>query len=106
MKFQCACGNLINDGGDDLPHKAHVIPDQRWNALFETLDDLIEKHCATPAERDAACTKLRSLMTAAANQAWQCGACGRLHLDEAGQRVQSFVPEAPNTPRHLFRSVD
>ena len=28
MKIICACGQLIHDGTDALPHKAHLIPDQ------------------------------------------------------------------------------
>ena len=105
MKFQYACGNLIYDGGDDLPHKAHVIPDQRWNALFEAVDEVIEHRCATAEQRNAACTKVRALVVETARLAWQCSTCGRLHLDDAAPRVQSFTPETPDMPRDLFRTA-
>ena len=105
MKIQCACGATIHDGTDDLLHKAHVIPDQLWNKLFGDIDDLIENRCATATQRDAACTQIRSLIGAATRLAWQCAACGRLHLDDAGRRVQTFPPETSDTPRELFRAV-
>lgn len=103
MKFQCDCGNTIYDGGDDLPHKAHVIPDQGWNALFDAIDDLIENRCATKTQRNAACTKLRALVGKAARLAYQCSACGRLHLDDAAHKLQSFAPE-PGAAHDLFRT--
>jgi len=104
MRFACACGSMIYDGTDDLPHKARVIPDQRWNSLFDAIDDLIEHHCATSAARAAACTKIRTLVNDATRSAWQCASCGRLHLDDASRRLRSFAPETPDTPRNLFRS--
>jgi hypothetical protein len=105
MKIECVCGATIHDGTDDLPHKAHVIPDQLWNKLFEDIDNLIENRCSTATQRNAACTKIRALVGTAARLAWQCTACGRLYLDDAGHQAQTFAPETPDTPRELFRVV-
>ena len=103
MKIECECGSTIFDGTDDLPHKAHFIPDRRWNALFEAIDDLIEKRCATATQRNAACTKIRSLVGAAARQAWQCSACGRLYVEDVKRDLQCYVPAGADTLRDLFR---
>jgi hypothetical protein len=105
MKIHCTCGATIHDGTDELPHKAHVIPDQLWNKLFDDIDDLIENRCATATQRNAACTKIRALVGVAVRLGWQCTACGRLHLDDAGHQVQTYAPETPDTPRELFRAV-
>jgi hypothetical protein len=103
MKLSCQCGAAIYDGTDDLPHKAHFIPDQLWTKLFDDIDVVVERHCATPAERDAACTKLRALIGAASRTAWQCTACGRLHLDDLSHRVRTFRPDASDTPSDVFK---
>jgi hypothetical protein len=103
MKIECACGALIHDGTDDLPHKAHVIPDQRWNALFEEIDELIEKRCATATQRNAACTKIRSLIGGVVRLAWQCSACGRLYMDDAKHVLQCYAPES-GAAREVFRA--
>ena len=104
MKIQCRCGSLIYDGGDDLPHKAHIIPDQRWNALFEEIDNLIEHRCGTKAQREAACTKLRGLIGTAARQAWQCASCGRIYADDAAHKLNAYAPDA-TASRSLFRAT-
>jgi hypothetical protein len=103
MKIECACGHLIHDGTDDLPHKAHVVPDQLWNGIFEAIDNLLEQRCATALQREAACTKIRSLVGNATRLAWQCSGCGRLYVDDAGYALQSFVPADASVPRDLFR---
>jgi hypothetical protein len=105
MKIECECGSTIFDGTDDLPHKAHVIPDQRWNALFEAIDDLIEKRCTTAVQRDAACTKIRSLVGTAARQAWQCGVCGRVYLEDLKRELQCYAPAGDDTLCDVFRAV-
>jgi hypothetical protein len=110
MKIECACGHLISDSTDDLPHKAHVIPDQSWNALFETIDDIIENRCATRAQRAAACTLIRSAVAKVTRQAWQCRACGKLYVDGGGRgpRPIAFAPLDPGPPGEpldtLFRT--
>jgi hypothetical protein len=105
MKIQCACGSLIHDGTDGLSNKAHIVPDQRWDTLFDEIDDLIEKRCATAAQREAACMKVRSLLSAAARLAWQCRSCGRLYVDDADRALQCYAPAEAGTSRDLFRAL-
>lgn len=100
MKIECTCGSMIFDGGDDLPHKAHTVPDRLWNKTFDAIDKLVE-NAATKAQRDAACTKIRSLFADAARLAWQCRDCGRLYMDDAARDLQAYAPEDGAT-RDLF----
>lgn len=94
MKIQCPCGATIHDAGDGLPGKAHLIPDVSLFPLLDAFDELLLKRCTTAAEREAACTHLRSLLTKATRQAWQCNACGRLHIDDAARKLNAYAPEA------------
>lgn len=103
MKIQCACGATIHDGTDDLPHRAHIIPDKRWNKMFEDIDDLIENRCATQAQRNAACTHVRSLVLAAARLAWQCTSCGRIYADDANAKLNEYT--ASEGASHLLFSA-
>jgi hypothetical protein len=97
MKIECVCGHLISDGTDDLPHKAHIIPDQSWNALFETIDGIIENRCATRAQRTEASMLIRAAVAKVTREAWQCRACGKLYVDDKtrGPRPVAFAPLAP-----------
>lgn len=101
MKIHCACGATIHDGTDDLPHKAHVIPDQAWNRLFDDIDRLIEDECATAAQRNAACTRIRRLVLSSARLAWQCASCGRIYADDAKGKLNEYVA-AEGASRHIF----
>ena len=103
MKIACKCGQIIHDGTDALPHKAHLIPDQAWHDLFDRLDDLIGHQCQTPAQRDAACTIMRALIGGAGRSAWQCVACGRLHVDDHAGRLQVYLPADSSTSRTVLR---
>jgi hypothetical protein len=93
MKIACTCGATIHDAGDGLPGKAHIIPDTALHPLMDAFDGLILQRCTTAADREAACTHLRSLLTKATRQAWQCAACGRLHLDDAAHKLHAYAPE-------------
>lgn len=99
MKIHCACGAMIHDGTDDLPHKAHVIPDQLWNRLFDDIDRLIENECATNAQRNAVCTKIRAMVSATVRLAWQCTACGRIYADDAKAKLNEYVAAADASHR-------
>ncbi|MBL8782119.1 MAG: hypothetical protein JNL06_14380 [Alphaproteobacteria bacterium] len=101
MKIHCTCGATIHDGADDLPHRAHIIPDQRWNRLFEDIDELIENQCATSAQRNAACTKIRAMVLANVRLAWQCRSCGRIYADDAKAKLSEYVA-AEGASHHLF----
>lgn len=101
MKIECSCGSLIHDGGDDLPHKAHIVPDKLWNKTFEAIDKIVE-NAATKAQRDAACTRIRALVSEAARMAWQCRDCGRIYIDDVENKLQAYAPEE-GAARELFR---
>jgi hypothetical protein len=103
MKIHCTCGAIIHDGTDDLPHKAHIIPDQSWNRLFEDIDRLIENECATPTQRDAACTRIRALVIAVARLSWQCADCGRIYADDVHAKLNEYVA-GDNASHRLFAS--
>ena len=101
MKIKCACGAMIHDAGDGLPHKAHVIPDSAWFPLMEAVDELLLKRCATSMQRETACTHVRALLVKAARVGWQCSGCGRLYMDDAGQRSSVYAPEG-GASRSIF----
>jgi hypothetical protein len=99
MKIHCTCGATIHDGTDDLPHKAHIIPDQRWNTLFDDIDNLIENECTTNVQRNAACTKIRAMVLATARLAWQCTSCGRIYADDAKAKLNEYAAGEDATHR-------
>lgn len=101
MKFECTCGATILDGGHGLPGKAHVIPDASLFPLMDAFDELLLKRCTTAAEREAACTHLRSLLTKAMRLAWQCAGCGRLYIDDADRKLNAYAPEGASS-RFVF----
>lgn len=101
MKIECTCGATIHDAGDGLPGKAHVIPDVSLFPLMDAFDELVLKRCATAAEREAACSHLRSLLTKATRQAFQCRGCGRLYIDDAGRKLNVYAAEGAAS-RSLF----
>ena len=92
MKIQCECGHMIHDGTDGLGHKAHVIPDRRWNELTDAIDAAIETGEAS-ARREAAAMQLRVLLNDMARTAWQCSECGRIYMENAERHLRSFRPE-------------
>ena len=93
MKIECTCGATIHDAGDGVPGKAHIIPDESLFPLMDAFDELLLKHCSTATEREAACTRLRSLLTKATRPAWQCTNCGWLYIDDAARQLSVFAPE-------------
>jgi hypothetical protein len=93
MKIQCSCGHLITDGGGGLGHKAHIIPDQNLFVLFDAIDRVLQFECATPGAREAACTRVRSLITQASRLAHSCMICGRLYIDGRRGAVHAYVPQ-------------
>lgn len=104
MKIQCTCGALIVDQTDHLPHKAHVIPDQEWEALLAAVDHAIERSGPGARAKEAACMAAREAFSRAARLAWQCRQCGRLWMDDQQHEAREFVPAADDVPREIFRS--
>jgi hypothetical protein len=94
MKIECSCGHVIADGGDGLAHKAHIVPDRKLFPFFDDIDRLLLHECASAEAREAACTKIRSLLTAASKLAWECTACGRLYLDAPAGSTWGYTPNA------------
>jgi len=91
MKIQCECGHLIHDGTDGLGHKAHMIPDRRWNELADAIDAAIEKGEA-PRQREGAAMKMRILLNEMARSVWQCNACGMLYMEDGHRQLRAFRP--------------
>lgn len=100
MKIECPCGALIHDGTDNLPHKAHFITDQDWDAFWDEVDAAIEKSGPSARDKEAAVMRLRGLRVF--RMAWQCSTCGRIHVDDASHEAWSFAPDADDTPKRIF----
>ncbi len=104
MKIRCHCGATIYDQTDYLPHKAHVIPDQEWFDALDAIDDAIENAGPTPAEKEAACMKVRRYLWGITRLAWQCQECGRVYIDDQQNELRELLPASDEVPRELFRS--
>lgn len=95
MKIQCHCGQPIVDQSDELPGKAHLIPDQDWFGLFDDIDnEVIDGLKGGGMQQDGAYMVLRTLINRAARSMWQCSACGRLYVDDSKGQTHCFRPEA------------
>jgi len=103
MKLTCICGHLILNNSDNLAHKAHVIPDQLWPELLESIDSAIENQGQTDKEREAACMVLRKKLSHIRRDAWQCDACGRLYIDDAHGRTKVFELAGNQAAAGIFR---
>lgn len=100
MKIQCACGYLISDGTDGLPHRAHFIADQDWEAFWDEVDAAVDRSGPSAREKEAACMRLRGL--GLFRSAWQCPSCGRLWVDDASHTARPFAPEPGDVPARVF----
>ncbi|MCB1356315.1 MAG: hypothetical protein KDK53_07420 [Maritimibacter sp.] len=87
MKIECSCGCLIHDGTDNLPHKAHLIPDRDWDAFWAAVDAAVETAPATEA------TVMGLRWARLSRAAWECAACGRLWIDRRDGTLQSYRPD-------------
>ena len=91
MKITCHCGHLIPDQTDSLPHKAHLIPDQNWEQLWEQIDTtVLDKLGAGKIDVDAAATILRTLISNSSRSMYQCSQCGRLYLNGSQGRLHCY----------------
>ena len=100
MKINCECGWVISDIADFLPNKAHLIPDQDWFTLWDSIEEAIENPGSTPKERADRCMRLRQIRLF--RMAWQCPECGRLFVDDQAHELQLFVPSSPETSKSIF----
>lgn len=107
MKIRCHCGTAIIDQTDDVPNKAHLIPDQDWLATLDAIDaEVLLPLSGGLIGEDAASMRTRSIIGRAARGVWQCRECGRLYLDGPDGRLRCFAPDDLNPDRDaLQRSV-
>lgn len=104
VKISCRCGAPIVDQTDNLPHKAHVIPDQEWQAVLDAIDHAVEHSGPGPRAKEEACMAVRTAIVRATRLAWQCRACGRLWMEDQRHEAREFVPALDDAPREIFRS--
>ena len=106
MKFSCDCGRIISDQTDALPHKAHLIPDQLWNSLWDEIDaNILLPLSQRRLTEEAASMRLRTLISNATRLAYQCPDCGRLFLDVKQPALHAFVPADVATPRDILSAT-
>jgi ribosomal protein L37AE/L43A len=92
MKLPCPCGHEIYDGPDQNPNIGHLIPDQDWFRLLDTIDAAIEGHHPTAKDKEAACMSVRCLIGDISRRIWQCSECGRLWINDRERQQQGFTP--------------
>lgn len=103
MKIDCHCGAIIADAADNLPHKAHLIPDQEWFRVFEAIDGVIEDLAAGRADAESAQMGVRRILGEAARQLYQCRNCGRLYVDDQQHQLHTFTPDAADGAAEVLR---
>lgn len=102
MKMTCQCGALLVDATDYLPHKAHFIPDQRYETVLKRIEALIESCPSTPTLLESAYNRLLSVIRDESGTVIQCRACGRLHVQDEQHTFHSFMPDSPATSTDIF----
>jgi hypothetical protein len=104
MKIGCHCGATVFDQTDDLPQKAHLIPDQAWNAIHDAIDDeVIDPVADGSLEREAAYHRARRIIGGPSRRMWQCVTCGRLYIDDHNYQLRCFVPAGEEPDRAILR---
>jgi len=91
MKFKCCCGSIICDNSDSLVHKAHLIPDKKWNSFWNDIDDAIEKSDPSQKAKEAACMRLRA--NDYARIVYECINCCRIYINDTNGHLHSYLPE-------------
>lgn len=94
MKFNCVCGNRINDTTDYLPYKAYFIPDQDWFAMLNVLRDAIDSagQSGTPTSEE-----VEKRLWEFSQIAWQCEECARVYLEAPGKHLYRFSYEGSSS---------
>lgn len=104
MKIGCACGETILDSTDYLPQKGHLIPDQKWDKIFDAVDEeVIAPLSAGKITIEEAYMKSRHLIFEDSRLMWQCASCGRLYIDDLNRELQCYVPETDETSKQILR---
>jgi hypothetical protein len=105
VKIGCHCGEVIVDQTDDLPFKAHWVPDQEWYVNAEALDvEVIDPVADGRLGKQTAYRQARLVISRSARFMWQCAACGRLYLEGLDEQLRCFVREGDPLDREVFRS--
>ena len=102
MKLACPCGNVISDITDDLPMKAYVVPDQRYEEVWDAVEAALN---ASPPLSETESDRLWGRVFHPRNfrPAYQCEECGRVLIENRKGRMVSFLPENARAARGVFR---
>ena len=104
MKIGCYCGATIYDQSDSLPHKGHFIPDQKWLAAYDAIDeDVIDPLLDGSLEREAAYIKSRGIISGSSRLIYQCRSCGRLYVEDGNRQLHCYVPASSETAKEILR---
>ncbi|QDT96607.1 hypothetical protein [Gimesia aquarii] len=103
MKIGCECGSTIFDYCN-VPQKGHLIPDQKWDDVFDAVEDEVIAPLSTSkiSEEDAY-TKSRHIISEESRLMWQCIDCGRLYIDDLNGELQCYVPASDVTSKQILR---
>ena len=102
MKLACPCGCTIRDNTDDLPYKARVTPDRRWEKLWCAFEAALN---ATPPHSEEQEIELAAKFSHPANfrLAYQCPECARIFIEDRNDRLVEFVPASARRAKGIFR---
>ncbi len=104
VKIACHCGEIIFDITDNVPNKAHLIPDQAWYALSDAIDtQIIDALARKTLQPDPAYRRARELLLKSSQLLYQCQHCGRLYIDDRDGNLQCYVPATEETSREILR---
>lgn len=101
MYISCACGEKIHDNTDFMSWKAHLLPDQQWEELFDIVGSALE----TPDKverREEIQMKVRDKIRNIFRSAWECVACGRLYIENKEGEFLCYAPQSSDWPRHIL----
>ena len=88
MKIECPCGHMIPDNTDFQSWKAYLIADQDQPDLFDEIEAMPEGKRAIAAIMTAFRAHKRAV--------YQCSDCGRLLLQQRGDRIHDYVSFRPD----------
>lgn len=104
--MRCECGEIVVDGADDLPHKAHFIPNQDWFRVFEAVDEILGEVSAGSMTMSDAKMAVRRAHLVASRMMWQCGNCGRLLVSDCDRKVNVYAPATGSDSKEILKSHD
>lgn len=106
MKMRCECGEIITDQTDNLPYKAHFIPDQEWFGMFDAMDRVITDVAAGRTSTEDAHLAILRAHLAASRHMYQCRKCGRLIVADRQRNMNIYSPTSDADSREILRSRD